>query len=120
MFVGMTSILSRYPAGVEWDGAANIMVRIPVSWIYNIDEENSSSAHQQLSLPRHNHPLQLRFRTVAPVPIFEDDDTKPAPPIAALSPQPKRQIGLCRPSKRGLVVCLADRVGPFCRPCWNA
>jgi hypothetical protein len=50
------------------------------------------------SLPRHNHPLQLRLRTA---PIFEDDDAKPAPPIAALSPQPKRQIGLCSPLSVG-------------------
>jgi hypothetical protein len=55
--------------------------------------ENSSSAHRHLSLPRHNHPLQLRLRTAAPVPIFEDDDTKSAPPIAAFFPQPKRRIG---------------------------
>ena len=43
-------------------------------------------------LPRHNHPLQPRLRTIAARPVVEDGDAKATPPIASLTPQPELQI----------------------------
>ena len=72
MFIRMIGIIPTQPNGIEQNGAANIMVRMPIRRISTSMRENSSSensvrcfAHRRLSLPRHYHPLQPRLRIIA-------------------------------------------------------
>ena len=80
---------------------------------YNVQALNFFPGKPLLAiLPRYNHPLQPRLRTIAARPPVENRDPEPAAPIAAPTAQPKLQIGLSSPSTHRPVGMLPTASGP--------